>query len=47
MAVPGYLKIEHDEAARKAILKITDREERKQREMWGAFRSMRANLHVH
>jgi len=35
MAVPGYLKIEHDELARKATLKIADREERKQREMWG------------
>jgi len=35
MAVPGYLKIEHDELTRKATLKIADREERKQREMWG------------
>jgi len=44
MAVPGYLKIEHDELARKATLKIADREERKQREMWGVFDCKRDTL---
>lgn len=33
--IPPYMSLDHDKATRKATLKILDREERKQREMWG------------
>lgn len=35
MTIPPFVKLEHDELARKAVVSVQDREERKQREMWG------------
>ena len=35
MSIPNYLHIEHDEATRKAVLRVEDKEIREQREMWG------------
>ena len=37
LPIPPYMTFEQDPAVRKATLKITDREERKQREMWGVY----------
>ena len=37
--IPPYMSLDHDKETRKATLKILDREERKQREMWGMFAS--------
>ena len=33
--IPPYMSLDHDKETRKATLNILDREERKQREMWG------------
>lgn len=33
--LPPYMSLDHDKETRKASLSILDREERKQREMWG------------
>ncbi len=33
--IPPYMSLDHDKETRKAILSILNREERKQREMWG------------
>src|ERR1700712_3029415 len=44
MAIPPFIKIQHDEAARKAYVTIEDREVAKQRSMWG---TTRAYLHNH
>lgn len=35
--LPPYMSLEHNKETRKAILSVLDREERKQREMWGMF----------
>jgi large subunit ribosomal protein L6 len=35
MTIPPFVKLEHDEAARKAYVSVEDREVKKQREMWG------------
>lgn len=35
MTIPPYIQIEHDLAARKAVVAVDNREIRKQREMWG------------
>jgi large subunit ribosomal protein L6 len=35
MTIPPFVKLEHDEAARKAYVTVEDREVKKQREMWG------------
>ena len=35
MTIPAFVKLEHDEAARKAYVSVEDREVKKQREMWG------------
>lgn len=40
MTIPPHVHLEHDAAARKAFVKIDDREVRKQREMWGMLRPM-------
>ena len=37
MPLPPFLKIDYDAAARKANVKVVDRGEREQREMWGAY----------
>lgn len=37
--IPPYMSLDHDKETRKATLKILDREERKQREMWGVCAS--------
>ena len=37
MDIPSFIKIDHDPAARKAVIRITDREERQQRAMWGEW----------
>lgn len=34
-AIPNFVKLEYDVAARKAYVSVQDREVRKQREMWG------------
>lgn len=39
MAIPPFIKIQHDEAARKAYVTIEDREIAKQRQMWGTTRA--------
>ncbi|KAH6679800.1 ribosomal protein-like protein L6 [Halenospora varia] len=44
MALPPFVKIEHDVAARKAYVSVEDREIAKQRAMWG---TTRAYLHNH
>lgn len=33
--LPPYMTLEHNKETRKATLSVLDREERKQREMWG------------
>ena len=33
--LPPYMSLEHNKDTRKATLSVLDREERKQREMWG------------
>lgn len=33
--LPPYMSLEHNQETRKATLSVLDREERKQREMWG------------
>ena len=38
-----YLTFEHNESTRKASIKVQDRNERKQREMWGAYAPLRTN----
>lgn len=35
MTIPSFVKLEHDDAARKAYVTVEDREVKKQREMWG------------
>jgi hypothetical protein len=35
MTIAPFVKLEHDEAARKAYVTVEDREVKKQREMWG------------
>ena len=40
MTIPPFVNLEHDEAARKAVVTVQDREERKQREMWGQYTSI-------
>ena len=35
MTIPNFIQLEHDEANRKALLKIEDENVKKQREMWG------------
>jgi large subunit ribosomal protein L6 len=35
MTIPPFVKLEHDEATRKAYVTVDDREVKKQREMWG------------
>ena len=35
LQLPPYMSLDHDKETRKASLSILDREERKQREMWG------------
>ncbi len=35
MIIPTFVKLEHDDAARKAYVTVEDREVKKQREMWG------------
>ena len=44
--LPPYMSLDHDKETRKASLSILDREERKQREMWGmsAFAMLLMNL---
>jgi len=37
MTIPPFVKVEHDEASRKAYVSVEDKEVKKQREMWGAF----------
>ena len=35
MMIPSFIQIEHDEANRKAFVRVEDEEVKKQREMWG------------
>lgn len=35
LQLPHYVKLDYNEATRKASFKVEDRKERKQREMWG------------
>ena len=35
--IPSYMNLQQDAETRKATLSIPDKEERKQREMWGAL----------
>jgi large subunit ribosomal protein L6 len=37
MAIPPFIKIEQDMAARRATVSVIDRRERHQREMWGVW----------
>ena len=37
MTIPPFVNLEHDQSARKAVVSVQDREERKQREMWGQY----------
>jgi len=46
MEIPKFINLEHDVEARKAFVTINDREERKQREMWGTTRAYLQN-HIH
>ena len=39
MTIPPFIKLEHDTAARKAVVSVEDKEVRNQREMWGMQRS--------
>ncbi|KAN0119909.1 ribosomal protein-like protein L6 [Hyaloscypha variabilis] len=43
MTIPAFVKLEHDEAARKAYVSVEDREVKKQREMWGTTRAYLQN----
>ncbi|CAD6563593.1 MAG: hypothetical protein ASARMPRED_000080 [Alectoria sarmentosa] len=43
--LPPYMSLDHDKDTRKASLSILDREERKQREMWGTTRAY-LNNHI-
>ncbi|KAK0515135.1 hypothetical protein JMJ35_002514 [Cladonia borealis] len=43
--IPPYMSLDHDKETRKATLNILDREERKQREMWGTTRAY-LNNHI-
>ncbi|MCJ1336396.1 hypothetical protein MMC09_001672 [Bachmanniomyces sp. S44760] len=43
LQLPPYMAIDHDQAKRKATISIQDREERKQREMWGTTRAYLQN----
>ncbi|KAL9135587.1 MAG: hypothetical protein Q9175_003219 [Cornicularia normoerica] len=43
--LPHYMSLDHDKETRKASLSILDREERKQREMWGTTRAY-LNNHI-
>ncbi|CAF9922170.1 hypothetical protein IMSHALPRED_005602 [Imshaugia aleurites] len=43
--LPPYMRLEHDTDTRKASLSILDREQRKQREMWGTTRAY-LNNHI-
>ncbi|CAF9936968.1 MAG: hypothetical protein ALECFALPRED_007022 [Alectoria fallacina] len=43
--LPPYMSLDHDKETRKASLSILDREERKQREMWGTTRAY-LNNHI-
>lgn len=40
MQLPPFMDIEHNVAARKALLKVQDPEIRRQREMWGVQTSI-------
>jgi len=42
--IPPYLKIDHDVEARKAVLSIEDKTEKRQMEMWGEF--IRTQCHL-
>lgn len=35
LEIPEYLNIDHDEQARRVVMSVRDRNEKKQREMWG------------
>jgi large subunit ribosomal protein L6 len=37
MTIPPFVNIEHDAAARRAVVSVEDKEVRKQREMWGEY----------
>ncbi|KAI9818844.1 MAG: hypothetical protein M1827_007665 [Pycnora praestabilis] len=39
MKLPSFITIEHDAAARRALVKVQDAETRHQREMWGTTRA--------
>lgn len=43
--LPPYMSLDHDKETRKASLRILDREQRKQREMWGTTRAY-LNNHI-
>ncbi|MCJ1380122.1 hypothetical protein MMC17_003225 [Xylographa soralifera] len=43
MAIPTYMTLDQNLETRKAVLKIPDRKERKQREMWGTTRAYLQN----
>ncbi|PSS22286.1 hypothetical protein M430DRAFT_17846 [Amorphotheca resinae ATCC 22711] len=43
MTVPPFVKLEHDEASRKAYVTVEDKEAKKQREMWGTVRAYLQN----
>jgi large subunit ribosomal protein L6 len=43
ISIPPYVKIEHDTITRKAVVKVQNRSERHQREMWGTTRAYLAN----
>lgn len=44
MAIPDYIRIEHDEMSRKATVGILDRNDRKQRAMWGMSSPLHPNI---
>ncbi|PQE33723.1 putative MRPL6-mitochondrial ribosomal large subunit protein [Rutstroemia sp. NJR-2017a WRK4] len=41
--IPPFVKIDHDPAARRAVVTVEDREVKKQREMWGTTRAYLQN----
>jgi len=43
MTIPPFIKLEHDTAARKAVVSVEDKEVRNQREMWGTTRAYLQN----
>jgi len=43
MTIPQFVKLEHDKAARKAVVSVEDKEVRNQREMWGTTRAYLQN----